>query len=138
MKVKELSTLLRNVGNCDLAKIDASKRVKVYKALKALRAVCKDYDENLADALRSMMPEGFEVINEKVQTHQPMTAEEVKKYNGLLKEYNKTVEDAVKESGDIEAAPVFEKLNEEEFFACLAGFKSMPDELAEELERVMC
>ena len=138
MKVRELSHLLRSAGGCDLAKVDASKRAKVYKALKALRTVCKDYDENVAEASKSMMPGGFETLSEKVRMRQPMTAAEAEKFVKLSKEFDKTVGDATKELGDIEALPVFEKLNEEEFFACLGGYESMPDGLAEKLERVLC
>lgn len=72
---------------------------------------------SLEDASNTLKPEGFEELNEKARRRARMTEEEAQRYMELLSAYNAEVEATVKESGEAEAAPEFERLSEEAFYA---------------------
>lgn len=117
MKAREASTLCAMLAGARVTNMESADKVRVIKARKALKAAARDYDELLEDASKTLKPEGFEELNEKARRRARMTEEEAQRYMELMSAYNAEVEATVKESGEAETAPEFERLGEEAFYA---------------------
>ena len=138
MKVRDLSSIAAIAGKCVFEGMAKDASVKAYKACRALKKAVAEYEDERAEASKTLKPEGFDALHEKLQTRQPMTAEEVAEYSRLAKEYNEKVAEAIKPLGDAEAALTFDSLTEEEFFALMAANPQLNADALSSIEDVLC
>ena len=137
MKVRDLSPIAAIAGQCVFEGMSKDAAVKAYKACRALKKAVKEYDDERAEASKTLKPEGFDALIEKVQTRQPMTPEETATYIRLGKEYNDKVAEAIKPLGDAEVALAVDKLTPEEFYGLMAANPKLDADALGSLEDVI-
>lgn len=117
MTAREVSTIVALIANAKVTRMESADKGKMLKARKALRAASREYDELLEDANKTLEPEGFAALHDKVRRRAKMTDEEADRYMDLLAAYERDVEATVKDAGEAEVEPVYERLTEEAFVA---------------------
>lgn len=108
-KTYKIVTAFRLVNNAKISKMEDTEKFALIKAVRQLRKVANEFDDNLKDAQERLKPEGFDAIVEKVQSEKELTAEE----SASLEKYNKDVTACLKEELDKEIETEFEPLSEE-------------------------
>ena len=137
MKVRDLSPIAAIAGQCVFEGMSKEAAVKAYKACRALKKAVSEYDTERAEASKTLKPEGFDALIEKVQTRQGMTPEETATYIRLGKEYNDKVAEAIKPLGDAEVALAVDKLTAEEFYGLMAANPKLDADALGSLEDVI-
>lgn len=137
MKVKELAAIAAIAAAVIFEGMEKSVAVKAYKACRDVKRAVKPFEDERAEASKTFKPQGFDDLNEKVQTRQPLKPEEFAEYSRMLKEYDDKVSAAIKESGEADAELNFEKLTEEEFFSLMTANPKMNAGQLCELETVI-
>lgn len=138
MKVSELSFGYKLTGICDLSKMEPADKNKVLKARRFMRKVISEFDDAEKDAKEKLKPEGFDVLDEKVQSRSTMTSKEVSDYTQMFKRYNDEVESATKELGDVDVNLDYELLNEDAFLKLVDSNPKLNLSQIEKLEDILC
>ena len=119
MKVKEIVTAYKVLGNAKVTKLEESEVIKIVKARKSMRSIAEDYEQFLKDVQEKFKPENWDDVQQKVQQWQQegenttLTEEERMTVNRALIEYTKKVDSAVKDELEKEVDINIEKLKEE-------------------------
>lgn len=119
MKVKEIVTAYKVLGDAKVTKLEESEVIKIVKARKSMRSIAEDYEQFLKDVQEKFKPENWDDVQQKVQQWQQegenttLTEEERMTVNRALIEYTKKVDSAVKDELEKEVDINIEKLKEE-------------------------
>lgn len=138
MKVRDLSAANALMGVCALTKMASADKAKYLKARKQIKKAVADYDDLYKDAAEKLKPEGFDELQEKVQTRTAMTSEEVRAYTRAIKQYNADLEATTGESGDAEVELTYDRLTEEAFLKLVDSNDKLTVDQIEMLEEVLC
>lgn len=125
----------RVIGGAKYTKMDDSDKIKVWKIARALKPVVDKFDDDYKDAAEKMKPsEDFADNLQKAREFERITKEKdfdasklpmgVAEYNEFIKklqDYNRLVDEAVKEFVDKEVEIEFEPLSEESFGKLMAS-----------------
>ncbi len=139
MKVKELSPLVAMLAGCTFAKMESAVKVKAHKAYRALKGKVAEYDDAVKDAAEKFKPDGYDELLRKVRLR--ATVDEAQNFNAMTAAFNKEVEEATKELGDVELDVLLDdsqKLTEEEFYAVADSNDRLSCEEIERLRKIMC
>lgn len=102
-------TAFRAVNNAKIGKMEDSEKFAFIKAVRQLKKVASEFDENLKDAQERLKPEGFNAMASKVQSNESLTAEE----SAALAKYNCDIDACLKEELEKEVELTFEPLSED-------------------------
>lgn len=123
MKTEDILKSFGLLKDVNYQKLEDADKVKVWKVVRQLKPVATQYEEAKQDAVKSLIPEGFNENLRKAQEYErkkaggeaglPMTEEEYKAFLVEFQKYNKLVADALKEQEDMEHEVEFEPLTED-------------------------
>lgn len=113
MKLKQLISAYKMLGEAKVTKIDFTEALKIIKARKAMRPHAEEYDAFLRDCQEKFKPEYWDEVQAKAQKWESLTDDEKKDLNIILMEYNKKINDAVLGELEKEVEVTVEKLNED-------------------------
>jgi len=135
VKTSEILNVYNIINGAKYGKMDDADKVKVWKICRKLKPVATKFDEDSKDAAEKMKPQiegGFDEVLAKAQEyerltaqHQPtidvMTKADYDKFIEEFKNYQKLVNDAIKEFADKEVEVEFDVLAEESFGKLLSS-----------------
>jgi hypothetical protein len=135
VKTSEILNVYNIINGAKYGKMDDADKVKVWKICRKLKPVATKFDEDSKDAAEKMKPQiegGFDEVLAKAQEyerltaqHQPtidvMTKADYDKFIEEFKNYQKLVNDAIKEFADKEVEVEFDVLTEESFGKLLSS-----------------
>lgn len=113
MKLKEIVSAYKALGEAKVNSLEESEILKIVKARKAMRTIAEEYDAFLKDVQEKFKPENFEEIQSKVQKWSELTDEEKVETNKLLKAYETSINNAIIVEIEKEVDITVEKLNED-------------------------
>lgn len=113
MKLKEIVSAYKVLGEAKVNSLEESEILKIVKARKAMRAMVEEYDAFLKDVQEKFKPENFETLQNKVQKWSELTEEEKIEVNKQLKVYETNINKAVLAEIEKEVDVTIEKLNED-------------------------
>lgn len=112
MKLSVVIAAYKCLGEAKVTKVEESEVLKIVKNRKAMRAVAEEYDAFLKDCQEKFKPSNFDELQSKAQKWSELTDEEKVSVNNDLRDYEKKINDAVKEELDKEVEVTLEKLSE--------------------------
>lgn len=131
VKTEDVLGAWRIISTAKYNKMADEDKVKVWKISRILKPIATKFEEDSKDAADKLKPyEDFEQRFQKAQEYEkaikedevtPMTKEEYSKFIEDLKQYNKLVNNAVREFADKEVEIEFEPLSEEAFGKLMAS-----------------
>ena len=133
LKTQEILGLFNVLSNAKYGKMEDADKIKVWKITRALKPVAEKFDEDTKDAAEKMKPtEDFDERLSKAQqydraqqqqkpTDDIMRMEDYENFIKDFKEYQKLINDAVKDFAEKEVEIDFEPLNEESFGKLMAS-----------------
>lgn len=135
IKTSEILNVYNIINSAKYGKMDDADKVKVWKICRKMKPVATKFEEDSKDAAEKMKPQiegGFDEVLSKAQEyerltaqHQPtidvMTKADYDKFVEEFKNYQKLVNDAIKEFADKEVEVEFDVLTEESFGKLLAS-----------------
>ena len=119
MKLKEVVTAYKVLGEAKVSKLSEKEVIKVVKARKAMRAIAEDYEAFLKDCQEKFKPEDWEDVQGKLQQWQQegenttLTEEERIAINKSIFSYQSSIDKAVKDELEKEIELSIEKLDDE-------------------------
>ena len=119
MKVKEIVTAYKVLGDAKVTKLEESEVIKVVKIRKSMRSIAEDYEQFLKDVQEKFKPENWDEIQSKIQQWQQegenttLSEEERIEINKILVEYTRKIDAALKEELEKEISIDIEKLKED-------------------------
>ena len=119
MKLKEIVTAYKVLGEAKVSKLSEKEVIKVVKARKAMRAIAEDYEAFLKDCQEKFKPEDWEDVQGKLQQWQQegenttLTEEERIAINKSIFSYQSSIDKAVKDELEKEIELSIEKLDDE-------------------------
>lgn len=135
IKTQDALNVYRIISTAKYAKLDDADKIKVWKIARALKPIAVQFEEDSKDAAEKLKP--TEDFNERLKSAQEyemavkdqnfdastlkMGASEYQTFLKEFQNYNKLVQDAVKEFADKENKINFEKLSEEAFGKLMAS-----------------
>ena len=138
------------ISQAKYTKLDDADKIKVWKIARALKPIATKYDEDTKDAAEKLKPDGFDENLRKAQEYERVAKDQDADASGLemgaaeygefikeLKEYNRLVNDAVREFADKEVELTFDALSEEAF-AKLMSSNDWTVEQAETAGDIVC
>ena len=112
MKLKEIVSAYRILGEANVNNLEESEILKIVKARKAMRQFAEEYESFLKDCQDKFKPENFEEIQNKAQKWNELTQEEKASINNVLMSYQKAINDAVYDELEKDVTITVEKLEE--------------------------
>lgn len=112
MKVKEIVSAYKTLGEAKVNNLEESEIIKILKARKAMRFIAEDFNEFLKEVQDKFKPENFEEIQFKLQNWAELSDEDKVKMTNILKEYESKINTVVKDELEKEIELELEKLNE--------------------------
>ena len=112
MKLKEIVSAYRILGEAKVNNLEESEILKIVKARKAMRQFAEEYESFLKDCQDKFKPENFEEIQNKAQKWNELTQEEKASINNVLMSYQKAINDAVYDELEKDVTITVEKLEE--------------------------
>lgn len=113
MKLKQLFTAYKTLGEAKVTKLEPSEVLKIVKARKAMRPHAESYEAFLKDCQEKFKPEFWDDIQAKAQKWDELSDLEKKGVNTVLMEYNNKINLAILEELEKEVELTVEKLNED-------------------------
>lgn len=113
MKLKEIVSLYKILGEAKVSNLEESEIVKIVKARKQLRQYAEEYDAFLKDAQDKFKPENFEVIQDKLQKWNDLSDEDKINVNKVVRTYELKINTAVGEELEKDIDVTLEKLTED-------------------------
>lgn len=119
MKVKEIVSAYKTLGEAKVSNLEESEIRKVVNNRKAMRAIAEEFEAFLKDCQEKFKPENWDEIQEKIQQWQQegekttLTEEERTAINRIVMEYQVKITKAIKEEEDKVVDINIEKLSEE-------------------------
>ena len=106
MKVKEIVSAYKTLGEAKVSNLEESEIRKVVNNRKAMRAIAEEFEAFLKDCQEKFKPENWDEIQEKIQQWQQegekttLTEEERTTINRIVMEYQVKITKAIKEEED--------------------------------------
>lgn len=113
MKLKQLFTAYKTLGEAKVTKLEPSEVLKIVKARKAMRPHAESYEAFLKDCQEKLKPDMWDEIQAKAQKWDELSDLEKKGVNTVLTEYHSKINEAVLEELEKEVELTVEKLNED-------------------------
>lgn len=119
MKIKEIVTIYKTLGEAKVTKLEESEVIKIVKARKEMRKYSDDYEAFLKDVQEKFKPEDWDDVQTKVQKWQQegenttLTDEQKIELNKVLFEYQRKIDASLKEELDRDVNITFDKLKED-------------------------
>lgn len=119
MKLKEIVSAYKLLGEAKVTKLDEAEVVKIVKIRKEMRSYADAYEEFLKDVQEKFKPENWDDVQAKLQKWQQegekttLTEYERIEVNKVFINYQKKIESAVKEELEKEIHISIEKLKED-------------------------
>lgn len=119
MKLKEVVTAYKVLGDAKVSKLSEKEVIKVVKARKTMRAIAEDYEAFLKDCQEKFKPEDWDDVQGKLQQWQQegenttLTEDERIAINKSIIAYQSSIDKAVKDELEKEIELSIEKLDEE-------------------------
>ena len=133
MKTIEITNIYVVLNEAKLTKMDDADKFKVIKILRVIKPVAKGYEDFVEDVKNKLKADDHDKMTEKAQAWNKdnqgkkvneLTQEQIDELNTIntyFAEYNKLVEDCLKEEAEKEVELTFDKLNEEAFGKLVAS-----------------
>ena len=132
-KTSDVLSIYNIINTAKYNKMDDDDKIKVWKIVRAMKPVATKFDEDMKDASEKLKP--TDDFNERLQkaqeyerlrsqnkpTNDAMADEEYEAFIKEFKNYNKVVEDAIKEFGDKEVKITFDAISEKAFGNLMAS-----------------
>lgn len=113
MKLKEVVSLYKILGEAKVSSLDESEIVKIVKARKLIRQSAEEYDAFLKDVQEKFKPENFEYIQNALQNWNNIDDQERIEVNKVVRTYELKINTAVAEELEKDVDVVLDKLSEE-------------------------
>lgn len=119
MKIKEIVTAYKALGDAKVSNLEESEILKIIKARKEMRPIVEDFEAFLKDCQDKFKPENWESFQDKLQQWQKegdnttLTEEEKIWVNGIFITYQNNINAAIKEEQEKEVEVNIEKLNDD-------------------------
>lgn len=120
-------TAYRTINASKLTKMEDTDKYKVIKAIREMKPVVESFDSFVSDARERLKPEDFDTMQEKAAQWQKegdattLTVEDRVELNRYFEDYNRKVEECVKEESEKEHELKFGRLSEEAFCKLMAS-----------------
>lgn len=133
MKTKDIVSIYAFLNEAKLTKMEDADKFTVIKALRVFKPVAKGYEDFIEDAKNKLKGEEHDAMTERAQKWNDanqgkkvgeLTKEQIAELEAINKyfsDYNKSVEDCVKEEAEKEVELAFDKLTEESFGKLVAS-----------------
>lgn len=127
MKTIDIVSAYRIINSAKLTKMDDADKFKTIKAIRAIKPIVESFNSFVSDARERLKPENFDAMQKKASQWQEegenttLTMEERRQLNLYFSEYNKKVEECVKEESEKEHELGYERLSEEAFGKFMAS-----------------
>lgn len=121
MKTIEIVKAYRIINEAKLTKMEDADKYKVIKAIRALKPIATSFDDFTKEAQERLKGEEFANMQKKAEQWQKegekttLTMDERIAINRFFTDYNKRVEECVKEEAEKEVSPEYGRLSEEAF-----------------------
>lgn len=127
VKTSEILSTFNVLSNAKYGKMEDSDKIKVWKICRKLKPIATKFDEDTKDAAEKMKPtEDFDERLSKAQQYERaqqqqkptdsiMRMEDYENFIKDFKEYQKLINDAVKEFADTEVEVEFDTISEDAF-----------------------
>ena len=127
MKTIDVVNAFAALNGAKLAKMEDKEKFTLIKAMKALKPIKNEYEDFVKDAREKLKGDNHEDMLKRVEEWRTkhndtkpadFTAAELKELNEIntyFNDYNKKVEDCVKEEADKEVSPEYVRLSEDAF-----------------------
>lgn len=113
MKLKEVVSLYKILGEAKVSNLDESEIIKIVKARKLIRQSAEEYDAFLKDVQEKFKPENFEYIQNALQNWNNIDDQERIEVNKVVRTYELKINTAVAEELEKDVDVVLDKLSEE-------------------------
>lgn len=113
MKLKEVVSLYKILGEAKVSNLDESEIIKIVKARKLIRQSAEEYDAFLKDVQEKFKPENFEYIQNALQNWNNIDDQERIEVNKVVRTYELKINAAVAEELEKDVDIVLDKLSEE-------------------------
>lgn len=113
MKIKEIVTAYKALGDAKVNNLEESEILKIIKARKAMRSIAEDFEAFLKDAQEKFKPENIEELQAKAQKWSDLSDDEKLELNKVLKLYETNINKALSEESEKEIDIKLEKLTED-------------------------
>lgn len=121
MKTIEIVKAYRIINEAKLTKMEDADKYKVIKAIRAMKPIATSFDDFTKEAQERLKDDDFSAMQKKAEQWQKegeqttLTMEERIAINRFFTDYNKRVEECVKEEAEKEVSPEYGRLSEEAF-----------------------
>lgn len=112
MKVKEIVSAYKALGEAKVNNLEESEIIKILKSRKTMRSIAEEFNEFLKEVQDKFKPENFEEIQFKLQNWSEVSDEDKIKITNIIKEYEAKINSAIKDELEKEIELELEKLNE--------------------------
>lgn len=114
MKAEKIIKVFRilELESAKLTKLEGAKKFKVIKAIRQLKKVAADFDDELKYAQEKLKPENFDAIVEKLRKQEQTSNEE----NEIIRKYDSEVSEYMKSELEKEISLDFEPLSQGEMY----------------------
>lgn len=112
MKVKEIVSAYKALGEAKVNNLEESEIIKILKSRKTMRSIAEEFNEFLKEVQDKFKPENFEEVQLKLQNWAELSDEDKVKITNILKEYESKVNIVVKDELEKEIELELEKINE--------------------------
>lgn len=113
MKLKEVVSLYKILGEAKVSNLDESEIIKIVKARKLIRQSAEEYNAFLKDVQEKFKPENFEYIQNALQNWNNIDDQERIEVNKVVRTYELKINTAVAEELEKDVDVVLDKLSEE-------------------------
>lgn len=121
MKTSTIIAAYNALVGSKLTKMEGEGKIKVVKAIKAMKPIATEFEDFRKDALERLKPEGYDEMVKKAEKWQKegenttLTTTERAELNKYFSDYQMEVDKCLKEEIEKEHELEFEKLSDEEF-----------------------
>lgn len=113
MKVKEIVSAYRILGDAKVNMLDESEISKIVKTRKMFRQIAEEFEAFLKDAFDKFKPDEFDETQEQLKRWSELSDEEKHKVTEKVKTYEQAVNSVLQDEYDREVDITVEKLSEE-------------------------
>lgn len=121
MKTMNIVSAYRTINAAKLTKMYDADKYKVIKAIRAMKPIATSFDDFTKEAQERLKDDDFSAMQKKAEQWQKegeqttLTMDERIAINRFFTDYNKRVEECVKEEAEKEVSPEYGRLSEEAF-----------------------
>lgn len=113
MKIKDIVSTYKTLGEAKVSSLEESEILKIVKARKAMRSIVEDFEAFLKDVQEKFKPENLEELQIKAQKWSELSDEEKMEINKTFRQYEQAINAALLEEQEKEFELNIDKLSEE-------------------------